>query len=76
MTASAPTGALQPASKVSSTARSASGAYSTADWPGAMVVVSHDPEFVARLEPQRVLMMPDGELDYFSDDLLELVALA
>jgi ATPase subunit of ABC transporter with duplicated ATPase domains len=47
-----------------------------ADWPGAMVVVSHDPEFVARLEPQRVLMMPDGDLDYFSDDLLELVELA
>ncbi len=45
-------------------------------WPGAMVVVSHDVEFVARLAPQRVLLMPDGDLDYWSDDLLELVALA
>ncbi len=45
-------------------------------WPGAIVLVSHDPDFVASLEPQRVLMMPDGDLDYFSDDLLELVALA
>jgi ATPase subunit of ABC transporter with duplicated ATPase domains len=46
------------------------------DWPGAIILVSHDPEFVSRLEPQRVLMMPDGDLDYFSDDLLDLVALA
>jgi ATPase subunit of ABC transporter with duplicated ATPase domains len=47
-----------------------------AQWPGAMVVVSHDVEFVARLAPQRVLLMPDGDLDYWSDDLLDLVALA
>ncbi len=47
-----------------------------AQWPGAMVIVSHDTDFVARLGPERVLMLPDGELDYFSDDLLELVALA
>jgi hypothetical protein len=41
-----------------------------------MVIVSHDPDFVAGLEPQRVLMMPDGDLDYWSEDLLDLVALA
>ncbi len=46
------------------------------DWPGAVVLVSHDPDFVARLEPSRVLMMPDGDLDYWSEDLLDLVALA
>jgi ATPase subunit of ABC transporter with duplicated ATPase domains len=46
------------------------------DWPGSMVVVSHDAEFVERLTPQRVLLMPDGSLDYWSDDLAELVALA
>ncbi len=45
-------------------------------WPGAIVLVSHDTDFVASLEPQRVLMMPEGELDYFSEDVLELVALA
>jgi ATPase subunit of ABC transporter with duplicated ATPase domains len=45
-------------------------------WPGAMVIVSHDTEFVEALEPERVLMMPDGTLDYWSDDLLDLVALA
>jgi ATPase subunit of ABC transporter with duplicated ATPase domains len=45
-------------------------------WPGAIVLVSHDIEFVATLEPQRVLLMPDGELDYWSDDLLDLVSLS
>jgi ATPase subunit of ABC transporter with duplicated ATPase domains len=45
-------------------------------WPGTMVVVSHDPEFVTELAPDRVLLMPDGTLDYMSDDLLELVELA
>jgi ATPase subunit of ABC transporter with duplicated ATPase domains len=47
-----------------------------AAWRGTMVLVSHDVEFVETLAPQRVLMMPDGTLDYWSDDLLELVALA
>ena len=46
------------------------------EWKGAMVFVSHDTEFVAELAPQRVLLMPDGTLDYWSDDLLDLVALA
>ena len=46
------------------------------DWPGAMVIVSHDTEFVDALEPERVLMMPDGDVDFWSEDLLDLVALA
>ena len=41
-----------------------------------MVLVSHDPEFVTELAPKRVLVMPDGTVDYWSDDLLDLVALA
>jgi ATPase subunit of ABC transporter with duplicated ATPase domains len=47
-----------------------------AAWPGAIVLVSHDAAFVERLQPHRVLLMPDGELDYWSDDLLDLVSLA
>jgi ATPase subunit of ABC transporter with duplicated ATPase domains len=46
------------------------------DWPGAMVIVSHDSEFVEALAPERVLLMPDGDLDYFGEDHLELVELA
>jgi len=33
-------------------------------------------DVVARLAPQRVLLMPGGEVGYWSDDLLDLVALA
>ena len=45
-------------------------------WPGSMILVSHDPGFVEELRPDRVLLMPDGDVDWWSDDLLELVALA
>jgi ATPase subunit of ABC transporter with duplicated ATPase domains len=47
-----------------------------AAWPGGIVLVSHDTEFVSALGPERVLMMPEGKLDYFGDDYVELVALA
>jgi ATPase subunit of ABC transporter with duplicated ATPase domains len=46
------------------------------DWPGAMIIVSHDPEFVEALEPQRVLMMPEATVEFWDDELLDLVALA
>jgi ATPase subunit of ABC transporter with duplicated ATPase domains len=45
-------------------------------WPGSMILVSHDVEFVRRLEPDRILLLPDGQLDYWKEDLLELVPLA
>jgi ATPase subunit of ABC transporter with duplicated ATPase domains len=47
-----------------------------ASWPGTMVIVSHDAGFVRDLAPDRALLMPDGDLDHWSDDLLELVELA
>jgi ATPase subunit of ABC transporter with duplicated ATPase domains len=46
------------------------------DWPGAMLLVSHDPEFVETLAPQKVLVMPEGDLDYWSEDYADLVELA
>ncbi|HSL67235.1 MAG TPA: ABC-F family ATP-binding cassette domain-containing protein, partial [Actinomycetota bacterium] len=45
-------------------------------WPGSMILVSHDSEFVQALEPDRVLFMPEGVLDFWSEDLVELVSLA
>src|SRR3984893_10111025 len=45
-------------------------------WPGAMVLVSHDTGFVSELEPDEVLLMPEGTIDAWSDDLLELVSMA
>ena len=45
-------------------------------WRGSIIFVSHDTEFVEQLEPTKVLLMPDGQVDYFSDDWLDLVSLA
>jgi ATPase subunit of ABC transporter with duplicated ATPase domains len=45
-------------------------------WPGAMIVVSHDAGFVSELAPDRVLLMPDGTEDSWTDDLLDLVTMA
>jgi ATPase subunit of ABC transporter with duplicated ATPase domains len=45
-------------------------------WPGAMILVSHDTEFVEALAPQRVLVMPEGTLDFWGDGYLDLVELA
>ena len=47
-----------------------------AGWSGSMVLVSHDVGFVRSLAPHKVLMMPEGELALWDDELLELVALA
>ncbi|NND73550.1 MAG: ABC-F family ATP-binding cassette domain-containing protein, partial [Ilumatobacter sp.] len=46
------------------------------DWPGAIILVSHDEDFVRELDPTKVLLMPDGDVDYFSDDWLDLVSMA
>jgi len=45
-------------------------------WPGTMVIVSHDPEFVEALQPGRVLFMPEGRVDYWEEDLLDVVSMA
>jgi ATPase subunit of ABC transporter with duplicated ATPase domains len=47
-----------------------------ASWGGTMVIVSHDIGFVRDLAPDRALLMPEGDLDHWSDDLLGLVDLA
>jgi len=45
-------------------------------YQGTIVLVSHDTDFVEDLQPDRVMMMPDGAVDYFDESLLELVAMA
>ncbi len=45
-------------------------------WPGSIVFVSHDTEFVLELAPTKVLLMPDGDVDYFGEEWLDVVALA
>ena len=45
-------------------------------WPGSIIFVSHDTEFVTELNPTKVLLMPDGDVDYFNATWLDLVSLA
>jgi ATPase subunit of ABC transporter with duplicated ATPase domains len=51
-------------------------AQALASWPGSLVVVSHDAEFVERLNPQKILLMPEGINDFWDDEFLEMVSLA
>ncbi|QUH01706.1 ABC-F family ATP-binding cassette domain-containing protein [Saccharopolyspora erythraea] len=43
---------------------------------GAVVLVTHDPGAVEALQPERVILLPDGTEDHWSQDYLELVQLA
>jgi ATPase subunit of ABC transporter with duplicated ATPase domains len=43
---------------------------------GAIVLVTHDEGAVGALQPERVVLLPDGVEDAWSDDLADLVALA
>ena len=43
---------------------------------GAVVLVTHDEGAVEALGPDRVLLLPDGDEDLWSEDYLELVTLA
>ena len=47
-----------------------------ASYRGAIVLVTHDPGAVEALSPDRVLLMPEGVEDLWSDELADLVALA
>lgn len=42
---------------------------------GAVVLVTHDQAAVQALRPERVVLLPDGTEDLYSDEYLELVAL-
>jgi len=45
-------------------------------YEGTVVLVSHDTDFVAQLIPDRAVLMPEGEMRFFDEELLDLVALA
>ena len=46
-----------------------------ASYGGALVLVSHDTPFVRSFEPDRVLFMPEGSVDVWDEQYLDLVAL-
>ena len=64
-----PTNNLDPGSRTAV-------ADSLSSWGGTLIVVSHDAEFVEALNPDRALLMPDGDVDHWHDEFLELVTLA
>jgi len=64
-----PTNNLDPASREAV-------AEALENWPGAIIMVSHDEDFVKRVVPTKVLLMPDGQVDYYSKEWLELVSLS
>ena len=64
-----PTNNLDPASREE--ILGALGAYE-----GAVVLVSHDEGAVEALDPERVLIMPDGTEDLWSPEYLDLIGLA
>jgi ATPase subunit of ABC transporter with duplicated ATPase domains len=64
-----PTNNLDPASR-----EEILGALHT--FAGAIVMVTHDEGAVEALEPERVILLPDGVEDIWSDEFADLVALA
>ncbi|MFM8516189.1 MAG: ATP-binding cassette domain-containing protein, partial [Actinomycetota bacterium] len=64
-----PTNNLDPASRTEVLTALAS-------YRGAVVLVSHDPGAVAALSPERVVLLPDGDEDLWSDEYAGLVELA
>ena len=45
-------------------------------YPGAVLLVTHDEGAVQALQPQRVVLMPDGIVDWWDASLAELVSMA
>ncbi|MDT5148378.1 MAG: hypothetical protein QOI01_111 [Mycobacterium sp.] len=43
---------------------------------GAVILVTHDPGAAEALDPQRVVLLPDGTEDYWSDEYRDLIELA
>jgi ATPase subunit of ABC transporter with duplicated ATPase domains len=64
-----PTNNLDPASRAEVLA-------AIRDYAGAVVLVTHDEGAVTALNPDRVLLLPDGDEDLWNPDYLDLVSLA
>jgi ATPase subunit of ABC transporter with duplicated ATPase domains len=64
-----PTNNLDPASRIEILD-------ALANYAGAVVLVSHDEGAVEALNPERVLILPDGVEDHWNKDYAELVSLA
>ena len=45
-------------------------------YKGAVVLVTHDPGAVRALDPERVLLLPDGDEDFMNDEYYEIISLS
>jgi ATPase subunit of ABC transporter with duplicated ATPase domains len=45
-------------------------------YSGAVVLVTHDEGAVEALQPDRVVLLPDGDEDLWNDDYADLISLA
>ena len=45
-------------------------------WPGTLIIVTHDEGAVEALQPERIILLPDGVEDLWGPDYADLVALA
>ncbi|MCC3271518.1 ATP-binding cassette domain-containing protein [Arthrobacter zhangbolii] len=64
-----PTNNLDPASRAEILS-------ALSNYTGAVVMVSHDEGAVAALNPERVVLLPDGDEDHWNENYLDLVTLA
>ena len=64
-----PTNNLDPASRAEILS-------ALATYKGSVVLVTHDEGAVEALQPDKVLLLPDGVEDTWNDDFADLVALA
>ena len=62
-----PTNNLDPAARAAT-------AGALAQWPGTMLIVSHDVEFVDMLQPVRIMHMPRGVIDFWQKEMHGLVS--
>jgi ATPase subunit of ABC transporter with duplicated ATPase domains len=65
----------EPTNNLDPTARDAV-ADALAGWPGTIIFVSHDTDLVSRLRPDRVLVLPEGTVEHWKDELLDAVTQA
>ena len=44
------------------------------EYKGAMIIVSHNPQFISELSPGRVIILPSGKVDFWFDEYLPKVS--
>lgn len=43
------------------------------NYKGTILVTSHDTEFLKELQPDKILFLPQGKIDYFDEEKLDYI---